>query len=205
MNGFKAFRYYVALKLHFSKDKFDVFTNRGNVKGSVEAFQARNDRYLYEKLGAKFNSDQEIIQFYVANFAYGNEDMIYSMDQAEENYLIWKRRKESVSHLFASDISTIELEVEKNKMDMAAMFYFLDNNYPHLLKMYLGKQVSVETLHMINLNGIPFLDNWKKDPRSMLLEDELRRIDKLRGFVKYDSEKIQKIFKDFMHSVMWDV
>ena len=58
---------------------------------------------------------------------------------------------------------------------------------------------------MINLSGIPFLDNWKKDPRSMMLEDELRRIDKLRGFVKYDKEKIQKIFTNFMHSMMWDV
>lgn len=205
MNGFKAFRYYVALKLHFSKDKFNVFQNRGNIKGSIEAFKARNDRYLFEKLAAKYDTDQDIIQFYVANFAYGNPDMVYGMEQAEENYILWRKRKESITHLFSSDISYIQLEAEKNNLDMAGMFYFLDNNYPHLLKLYLGKQVSIETLHMINLAGIPFLDNWKKDPRAMMLEDELRRIDKLRDFVKFDKDKISKIFKDFMHSMMWDV
>ena len=50
MTGFKAFRYYVALKLHFTKDKFNVFENRGNVKGSYQAFDARNDKFLFEKL-----------------------------------------------------------------------------------------------------------------------------------------------------------
>jgi hypothetical protein len=204
MTGYKAFRYYVALKLHFSKDKFDVFQNRGNIKGSFEAFNARNDRYMFEKLARKYDTDQELIQFFVSNFAYGNTDMVYGMEQGEENYIVWKRRKESITHLFKSDLDSVQLEAEKNKLDMAGMFYFLDNNYPYLLKMYLGKQVSIETLHIINLEQ-DIIANWKMDSRSVMLEDELRRIEKLRGFVKYDREKIQKIFSEFKHSLMWDV
>lgn len=204
MTGYKAFRYYVALKLHFSKDKFDVFQNRGNVKGSFEAFNARNDRYMFEKIARKYDTDQELIQFYVANFAYGNTDMVYGMEQSEENYIVWKRRKESITHLFKSDLDVIQLEAEKNKLDMAAMFYFLDNNYPYLLKMYLGKQVSIETLHMINTEQ-NIITNWKADSKAIMLEDDLRRVEKLRGFIKYDAEKIKKIFSEFKHSLMWDV
>jgi hypothetical protein len=69
MDGFKAYRYYLAIKLHFTSDKFNVFENRGNVKGTREAFTARNDRYIFEKLANKYNDDREIIQFFVANFA----------------------------------------------------------------------------------------------------------------------------------------
>jgi hypothetical protein len=68
MDGFKAFKYYIAIKLHFTKDSFDVFKNRGSVKGTREAFNARNDRYVFEKLARKFPVDKELIQYYVANF-----------------------------------------------------------------------------------------------------------------------------------------
>ena len=64
MDGYKAYRYYLAIKLHFTTDKFDVFQNRGNVKGTREAFNARNDRYIFEKLAQKRSDDKEIIQFF---------------------------------------------------------------------------------------------------------------------------------------------
>ena len=44
MDGFKAYRYYLAIKLHFTTDKFNVFENRGNVRGTREAFNVRNDK-----------------------------------------------------------------------------------------------------------------------------------------------------------------
>ncbi len=61
MDGFKAYKYYMAIKLHFTKDGFDVFKNRGNVKGTREAFNARNDSYLFEKLARKFPVDKDLI------------------------------------------------------------------------------------------------------------------------------------------------
>ena len=83
MTGFKAFRYYIALKLHFTKEKFDVFENKGHIKGSYAAFDARNDKYLFEKLARKFPKDQDIIQFIVANLSIGNDNIIYGMEEAE--------------------------------------------------------------------------------------------------------------------------
>ena len=66
MTGFKAFRYYIAVKLHFNNKNFNVFENKGHVKGSYAAFNARNDKYLFEKLARRFSKDQELIQFLVA-------------------------------------------------------------------------------------------------------------------------------------------
>ena len=89
MDGFKAYRYYLAIKLHFTTDKFDVFQNRGNVKGTREAFNARNDRYIFEKLANKFDQDKDIIQFFVSNFAYGNGAAIYDGKEADDSYTEW--------------------------------------------------------------------------------------------------------------------
>ena len=71
MDGFKAYRYYLAIKLHFTTDKFNVFENRGSVRGTREAFNARNDRYIFEKLATKRTDDKDIIQFFAANFEIG--------------------------------------------------------------------------------------------------------------------------------------
>ena len=97
MDGFKAYRYYLALKLHFTSEKFNVFENRGNVKGSREAFEARNDRYIFEKLARKIGNDRDIIQFFVANFAYGNESAIYAGQEADDNLGEWNKRKQSIN------------------------------------------------------------------------------------------------------------
>ena len=204
MNAFKAFRYYIALKLHFSKDKFDVFKNRGNLNGSLQAFQSRNDRGIFERLARRYDTDQELIQFLVANFAYGNENMIYGMDDAEENYTRWRKRKESMTFLFNSDLSAIQLEAEKNNLDQAGVLYFYNNNYPLVLKMLLGKSISIETVHILDsLTGI--VDTWKNAPEAIILEQDIRVIKKLYGFVKFDREKMSNIYKEFTQSLMWVV
>ena len=204
MNGFKAYRYYLALKLHFTKEKFNVFENRGNIKGSYETFQARNDRFMFDKLARKYDTDQELIQYYVANFAYGNDNMVYDMEQSEENYITWKRRKESITRTFKNDLDTLQYEVEKNNLDKINTFYFVNTNFPWLVKMYLGKRITIETIHIIDKLGYNIIDNWSA-PEAMLIDVDVLRIEKLDGFVKFDKDKCQKIFQNFLHSLMWDV
>jgi len=44
----------------------------------------------------------------------------------------------------------------------------------------------------------PIIDNWKDMPTvKYIWEDELRRVTKLTGFVKYDKIKLSKIFESF--------
>ena len=75
----------MAIKLHFTNDEFNVFENRGRVKGTRETFNARNDRYIFEKLATKYPTDKEIIQFFVSNFAYNADTAIYEGKEAEDN------------------------------------------------------------------------------------------------------------------------
>jgi hypothetical protein len=197
VDGFKAYRYYLAIKLHFTTDKFNVFENRGNVKGTREAFNARNDRYIFEKLAMKRPNDKDIIQFFVSNFAYGNDTAIYAGQEAEENYQEWQRRKQSVTKIFIDDLANMITYIETNKLKHSALFNFTENEYPVALKMFLGRKIAIESLRIIDdLTGI--LDKWKDNPTvKYIWDDELRRVIKLTGFVKYDKIKIGKIFEHF--------
>jgi len=201
VDGFKAYRYYLALKLHFTSEKFNVFENRGNVKGSREAFEARNDRYIFEKLARKIGNDRDIIQFFVANFAYGNESAIYAGQEADDNLAEWNRRKQSITKLFIDDLASLLTYVEINKLPTSSIFDFNFNEYPAALKLFLGGKISIETLVIVNeLDHI--VEHWLDNPTVQhIWSNELLRIKKLIGFVKYDKEKLRKIFTHFVEEL----
>ena len=201
MDGFKAYRYYLAIKLHFTTDKFNVFENRGNVKGTREAFNARNDRYIFEKLARKHDDDKDIIQFFVANFAYGNDTAIYAGAEADEVYTEWLRRKQSISKIFVDDLATLLTHIEINKLTHTALFNFTDSEYPVALKLFVGGKIKIETLRIID-DLYPIIEKWKLNTSVRYIwDDDLRRIIKLTGFVKYDIIKIKKIFDHFLEEV----
>lgn len=191
----------MAVKLHFTKDGFDVFKNRGNVKGTREAFNARNDRYMFDKLARKFPVDKDMIQFFVANFAYGNDAAIYSYEEAETNLLEWNRRKQSITKIFSDDCGKILMDAYKNKHKEDAIFNLTNKSYSSILKLFLGGQISLETVRILD-DLKPMVETWKNNTSMVLLwENELRRIEKSKGFVKYDSDKVSKVFNDFMQEV----
>jgi hypothetical protein len=202
MDGFKAYRYYLAIKLHFTTDKFNVFENRGNVRGTREAFNARNDRYIFEKLANKFDNDKDIIQYFVAIFAYGNSTAIYDGKEADDAYVEWMKRKQSITKVFIDDLASLLTHIETNKLKPTAIFEFTENEYPVALKMFLGNKISIETIRIID-DLMPLLDKWSNNASvKYIWEDELRRIKKLTGFVKYDKIKLKKIFEHFVEETL---
>jgi hypothetical protein len=201
MDGFKAYRYYLAIKLHFTTDKFNVFQNRGNVRGTREAFNARNDRYIFEKLARHYQNDKEIIQFFVANFVYGNESAIYEGSEAADNFTKWNYRKQSITKVFIDDLATILTHIETNKLKHNAIFEFTENEYPVALSLFIADKISAESLKIID-DFYPIIEKWKQNTSIRYIwENELRRVTKLSGFVKYDKEKLSKIFKHFTEEI----
>lgn len=198
MNGFKAYRYYIAIKLHFTKDGFNVFENRGNVKGSFETFNARNDSYLFEKMGRKFEKDSEIIQFFVSNMVQGDASTIYNDAVAAENFKQWLAWKESITYNFKEDLHKIELEAEKNGYSVDEIFNCTLNDFPIIIKLYLGKQINPISMAIITDIYEP-AGEWLNNPTlSLVLEQEIRTLYKMKGFFKYDKEKLEKYFYDFL-------
>lgn len=191
----------MAIKLHFTRESFNVFKNRGVVKGTREAFYARNDRYMFERLARKYPTDKDLIQFFVANFAYGNESAVYSGEESESFYLEWLKRKQSITKVFTDDLNTVLMDAYKKKFKEDEIINFTCNGYPIILNLYLGKQISIETVSILNsINSM--VTQWKDNDAVVLLwENEIRIIEKVSGFIKYDSSKLMPIYQSFKEEI----
>jgi hypothetical protein len=124
--------------------------------------------------------------------------MIFAIEEANEYYLEWQKRKQSISRIFKDDLNTIELESQKNALSLDQIINFTLNEYPSIIKLYLGKKIAIESISILN-DLLDFIPKWKQNPSAMLiLESDIRKIEKIKGFVKYEQEKIKPIFNEFI-------
>lgn len=196
MDGFKAYKIFMATKLHFTTEKYDVFEKQGRVSGSRTTFEKRNDRFLFEKLANKFKNEQELAHFFVANFAYGNRNVIYS-EESDSYYKEWIRRKESRTHIFQQDLQEIENHLEVNKIPSSELFS-IESGAPELLKLYLGGHVTLETMVIVN-EFDNFLQSW--EPLIMMWHDAFLVIRKAKRFVRFDRDRLQSIYTNFKETL----
>lgn len=200
-----AYRMYLAAKLHFMTDKYNIHDFHARVRVSRKAFDDRNQHALYEKFADKFDSKLDMAQYLIANFAYGawgNTDIVYGTSESDENYKQWNRRKQSITQVFKNDLNTIKLEWERNNMhsfvdDLSSDF----SRIPHTFQMYIGKHITLETMVIMD-NFKPFLQGWKKNAGvGKLFEDEIRRLIKSKPFIKFDEKKLRTIFEEFIKEI----
>lgn len=192
IDAFQTYKYFMAIKLHLTTDRYDVFESHGRVSGTRATFEKRNDRFLFEKLGRKFNQPRELIEYFVSNIAYGNKNVIYS-GESDEFYDTWIKRKESRTYTFKQQLDYIRTHVETNKTTYINLFS-TDDNIPELLKLYVGGYVHLETMVIID-EFENYLSTW--EPLVMLWGDQLRVLNKIKNFVKYDKDKLQSIYLNF--------
>jgi hypothetical protein len=62
-----AYKCYLSMKNHFTKDKYDYHKYCGKSRATVESFYKRKDRFWFEKL-ARNKNDKEVEDFFVSNF-----------------------------------------------------------------------------------------------------------------------------------------
>lgn len=191
MDGFSAYRYYLALKLHFTTDKYDVFETNGRVAASRSAFEKRNDKNLFERIAIKKSSPRELIDFYVANFANYNLTMMYDQGEAEKHHTKWMKNKESLSYNFIKDCSLIERSSGKNPFDSS-------DGSPELMNLYVGGKIGVETMSILNeYDG--YIDRWGNI--EFIWSTQFRTIKKLKRFIKYDSYKLYSTYDSLKESI----
>ena len=189
MDGFQAYKYFMAVKLHFTTEKYDVFEKNGRVTGSRETFNRRNDKAIFEKLSRKFDSDQEYIQFLVANFAYGHQNVVYSIE-SDDYYNLWVKRKESMTRTFQVDLDVINRYLDDYSSSYEDLFS-IENGNPPLLNLYLGRHITLETMVILQ-DFDDYLSKW--EPLIMLWHDHFLVIRKVKRFVKYDKSRVEALY-----------
>jgi len=190
--GYAAFAMYNSLKLHFTSSNYDYFKYHGKTNVSAVTFLKRKDKYTFYKLSRKY-SLEELRNFYVANFLEGDK-WVGEMNNAdgEEVYRKWQKTQQSLTYTFENDI----MYLLANGGSPDEMLLVKPNEYPLLMKMVQLKQVSLETIVILNdiLNFFPMWD--KKIDDDIVWPDFRMKCLKYTPFLHYDKNKFKEILKE---------
>lgn len=187
---FGVFKNYIALKAHFSSDKYNYFENQGRTKATLKSFEKRRDKYFFCQLAKHKDS----FGYLLSNIAYDDfwvGDIILNK-KAEKNYKKYCRINQSLNYIFSEEI--------KELLPLKADTFIVKDAHPKLLQLYINNEISLETICLI-LRLIP---NIKKH-WDIKMEDDIvytsnkRRIEKYSKFLK-STPKIKEIFKKFIQN-----
>ena len=195
--GFEAYKTYLALKRHFTSD-YNYFKYNGKIRASEESFLRRKDRFFFRKLSKKYNKE-ELVDFYVSNFIISNNWVGNLVSQeSEDNYVQYKRRRESLSYHFDVELRWVIDHCRDRNLELNKLLLVEDNNHPLLLKFLLQKKISIDTLIIMD-SVLKFLSHWDDNLDDIVWEEKKRLIIKYNKFLTYDPFTYRKKLKEIIH------
>jgi len=195
MAPFQVYCEYLALKSHFSNPKYDYFKYNKKVRASVTSFNARKDKYFFEKSSRKYN-DKEIVDFLVANFvSTDNPSSLWIgqiINSGERTYAEWMRRQQSLTYLFKEQ--STELFSETKLEDV----FNCSKGHPIVLKRYLGGKLSLEAFVIYN-KIFSFAKNFDKKLLDPVWEAVSLKLSKYEPFIHIDVFSYRKILREIVN------
>ena len=187
-----AYRCYLALKNHFTKDHYDYIKYRGKTRASNAAFYKRKDRFWFEKF-ARQKNDKEIEEFFVSNFIYSTDPSTVwigeMIKEGEGRYQEWQKKVQSLTYVFKQETESV---FENKKVDD---MFDCSKGHPPILKIYLRGDISLESMVIYDriLGYGKDFDKRLKDP---VWESVSRKIKKYSPFLNIDVSRYKKILKE---------
>jgi hypothetical protein len=147
------------------------------------------DKLFFEKLA----KHPDVHNFLIANLSDNEKnwirDLAYSED-AEKTYKSWLKRTQSLSYVFKQELGKLDSDFNSN-------FLVKSNGHPLLLKLFLAKEISLETLCLL-LDFTGAKKYWDSKMQYDLVYDMIKiKIEKYTPFIKCDKEKLKKIALDY--------
>lgn len=194
MMPFDAYREYLALKNHFTKDSYDYFKYNKKVRATVQSFYKRKDRFWFEKVSRQ-KSDQEVVEFFLSNLISCTDPSKLwigeMMRDGEARYAAWKKRNQSLSYIFREETQSL---FEDRKVDDV---FDCSKGHPPVLKKFLSGNISPETMVIydkIFLFGNDF-DKKLDDP---VWETVSKKLKKYSSFLNIDVSRYKNILKEIV-------
>ena len=195
MMPFDAYRCYLSLKNHFTKEKYDYHKYCGKSRATVQSFYKRKDRFWFEKL-ARQKDDKEVVDFFVSNFITCTDpsklwigEMIR---EGEDRYTLWKKRNQSLSYVFREEVEKV---LANSNLDS---IFARVSGHPPILKKYLAGDLSIETLVILD-KILGFRSNFDKRLQDPVWETVSMRMRKYSPFLNIDVFRYKKILKEVVY------
>ena len=179
MRAVDVYLMYCALKAHFKGD-YDYHKFSGQTKIKRDSFFKRKDRIFFVKVGRKYE-DGEILDYFVANFIQNRNGYILNFN--EKNYEDWLQRKKMFYQIFSQ-------ELEPHIKNFNPLFESKSGQHPTLLKEYLGKRISLETMIILD-ELVEFSETWDKDLSwdDFVWPDVKKLMNNYKGFLTINPNK----------------
>tara|TARA_B100001564_G_scaffold326448_1_gene308712 strand:+ start:269 stop:865 length:597 start_codon:yes stop_codon:yes gene_type:complete len=192
---YETYQTYLSMKSHFTNPKYDFFKYGGKSRATVSSFNKRKDKYWFEKTSRKY-SDQEILDFLLSNFITANNPQNLwigeIINSGERNYSEWMRRQQSLTYLFKEQLE--ELLSEK-KLDEV---FDCSKGHPLILKKYLGGDLSLETLIILE-KVLSFVKNFDKTIKDPVWETVSLKVKKYIPFININMVYYKKILREIVN------
>ena len=193
---FETYQTYLSMKSHFTNPKYDFFKYGGKSRATMASFNKRKDKYWFEKTSRKY-SDQQILDFLLANFVTtDNPQNLWIgeiINSGERNYSEWMRRKQSLTYLFKEQSSELLF-----KNDLNEVFDCSKRKHPLVLKKYLGGEISLETLTILE-KVFSFVKNFDKKLKDPVWESVSLKIKKYIPFININVFQYKTILRKIVH------
>ena len=185
---FEVYQKYLAMKRHFTSDSYDYHKYNGKVKANQHSFDIRKDKYFFYKL----SKQKHVEEFLLANFLDGDNDFWIGQlrdDKCTEVYENYRKRKQSLTYTFKEDLA-------KMKDDFDANIIVPENEHPYLLRLYMRKDICIETLTLIDMMVYNY-KYWDKVLHDDVIWPQVKtKSINYRPFMAVDINKYKAIVKD---------
>lgn len=188
--GYDAYTLYLGIKLHFYSKDYDFVKYNGKVKSDINSFLKRKDKYHFGKLFKTYK--QELQDFYIANLSfkdYWAGDLLDS--ECDKRYREWKGRQQKMSYMFKTEVSDLLLKKNINQV-----LEVKKGQHPLLLKSYLAKKTSLETMCIMD-EIIRFTKDWERLISEQIVYPEVQlKLNKYKAFISVDSQKYKNVLME---------
>jgi hypothetical protein len=192
MTPFEAYKTYLAMRLHFTSPKYDIVKSKGAIKANEGSFMQKRERFTFAKVATKYTKEQ-FISLLAANFAAGDKyGGMYQLPQADTVYKEWLGRTESLTYRYKQELAYLD---EHCGADYSPEVLWISENdeHPPLVRAYLAKQISLETLVIFN-KLFQFTD--KLEVTDPVVEEVVMLVKKYSPFVRVPKEHFMTVTKN---------
>jgi len=192
---FETYQTYLSMKSHFTNPKYDFIKYGGKSRATITSFNKRKDKYWFEKTSRKY-SDQEVIDFLLSNFVNAtNPQNLWIgeiINSGERTYAEWKMRQQSLTYMFTEQSSTLLSENDLEKV------FNCSKGHPIVLKKYLGGEISLETLSILE-KVFSFKGKFDKKLKDPVWETVSMKLKKYLPFLNINVFQFKKILRDILN------
>ena len=183
--GYTVYSKFLALKQHFTLDKYDYFKYKGKVRGTFDSFKTRRDKYYFNKLHEVLYYEDIIVANMIKN------PKVWIGELLDDNtgiqvYREWKKRVDGLTYLLTNELKKLDQE------NFIENFRVVGKQPPNIVKLALQKKISLETLAIL-IDVTNTYEYMVENMDDIIIAVPLvKKAKKYLPFIKYDKNKVHE-------------